>query len=441
MRRTTAPLLLAILFGPPTVADAADDGLAGDVAGDATYLEALYVDLHRHPELHDQETRTGARMAEELRTAGFTVNANIGGNGVLGRLDNGAGPVLLVRTIMDALPVAEQTGLAYASRVTATAADGSTVPVAHACGHDAMMTAAIGAARWLAAHRDAWRGTLLVVAQPADESITGARTMLADGLRERMPRPDYVLGYHLLPDYASDEVAWVEGYALAGAETADIVVRGIPGHGSFPADARDPVPLAAQIVTALQTLVTRRVPPLEVASLNVGYIHGGQEVNAIPAEVRLGVTVRFYDESVRTTLVEGIRRIAEYQARAYGMPDDRLPLVDFLPSGIGATFNDPDLTRKARAGFERALGPDHVVAGKRLLGTDETVAFAEAYDPPVPMLFFFYGSSAPAALAAAANGGPALPSLHAPEFKPDLAPTLDTGTRALVGAVTGILPP
>lgn len=435
-----AGVVAAALLGPHGAARgeaAADDALRADQA----HVRALYVDLHRNPELHDQEARTAARLAGELKAAGYTVQTGIGGHGVVGTLENGAGPTLLVRTIMDALPIAEQTGLPYASTATATAADGTEVPVAHACGHDAMMASAIGAARYLAAHRDGWRGTFVLLAQPADETILGARTMIADGLADRVPRPDYLVGYHLLPEFSSRQVAWRAGPALAGAETAEIVVRGVPGHGSFPADATDPIPLAAQIVLALQTLLTREVPPLKTASLNVGYIHGGQEVNAIPAEVRLGATVRFYDEAVRDTLRTGIARIVEHQARAYGVPDDRLPSVTFLPSGLGATVNDPDLAATLARGFERAVGADNVIEAERLLGTDETVAFTQAWSPPVPMVFFYYGSSPPAALAAAKAGGPALPSLHAPEFAPDTDPTLLTGTRALVGAVQAVLAP
>ncbi len=434
--------LTSLLLLISTAAGAGGDAtLASALDDDHAYLHALYVDLHQHPELHDQESWTGARMAAEMRAAGFEVHSGIGGHGVVGILRNGAGPTLMLRTVMDALPVAEQTGLAFASTAVATAADGSEVPVGHVCGHDAMMVSAIGAVRYLGKHRHTWRGTLVLVAQPADENILGARTMLADGLRDVLPRPDFIIGYHLLPVYASDQVGWTEGYALAGAETAEVVVKGIAGHGSFPADAKDPVPLAAQIILALQTLVTREIPPLETASLNVGYIHGGHEVNAIPAEVKLGVTVRFYAEAVRKKLVDGIRRIVEHQARAYGMPDDRMPEVTFLDSGLGATYNDPTLTATAVAGFRQALGADKVIEAERLLGTDETVAFAEAYEPPVPMLFFFYGSSDPAALAAAAAGGPALPSLHAPDFAPDAAPTLTTGSKALVGAATAVLPP
>lgn len=441
--RPFATLMVALLsvWETPSAVAAGDDTLQAAVAQDYAYLQDLYIDLHRSPELHGQEAKTAARMADEMRAAGFEVQTGIGGHGVLGVLRNGDGPTLLLRTIMDALPIAENTGLPFASSATATAADGSDVPVSHVCGHDSMMAASIGAIRYLNAHRELWRGTLLLVAQPADESIDGARTMLADGLREVMPKPDYVVGYHLLPDFASNQVAWVPGYALAGAETAEIVVRGIPGHGSFPADAKDPVPLAAQIVLALQTLITREVPPLETASLNIGSIHGGHEVNAIPAEVKLGLTMRFYSEDVRKTLVEGIPRIAENQARSYGVPEDRLPIVSFDDNGLGATFNDADLTRRIVPGFEWALGPEQVIETTRLLGTDETVAFSTAYGEPVPMVFFFYGSSAPAALAAAQAGGPALPSLHAPEFAPDTEATLRTGTKALAGAVVGILAP
>lgn len=440
MSRYLATLCVLVLL-PVYAARAGDTALDAAVAAGYAQVHALYVDLHQHPELHDQERWTGARMAAEMRSAGLEVKDGIGGHGVVGVLANGEGPTMLLRTIMDALPVAEKTGLPFASAATATAADGTTVPVAHVCGHDAMMAAAIGAARYLAAHRERWRGTLILLAQPADESILGARKMLADGLIDAIPKPDFIVAYHLLPEYSSRQVAWVEGHALAGSETAEIVVRGIPGHASFPADAKDPVPLAAHIVLALQTFIAREIPPLDDVTLNVGSIHGGQEVSAIPAEVKLGLSMSFYGETVREMLRTRIPQIAEHHARAYGLPEERMPLVTFLDNGIGSTFNDPQLTARAVSGFRWALGDENVVEGAQLIGTDETVAFSRAWPEPVPMMFFFYGSSPAEALAAARAGGKPLPSLHAPEFAPDVQATLTTGTKALVGAVVGILPP
>ncbi len=422
-------------------ADSGDPTLHAAITKDQAYVRALYVDLHQHPELHTQERLTGARIADEMRTAGLEVKQGIGGFGAVGVLRNGEGPTLLLRTIMDALPIAENTGLPFASKVTATAADGTTVPVAHVCGHDAIMAAAIGAARYFGKHRENWRGTFVLLAQPADESLLGARAMLKDGLLEAMPKPDFIVGYHLLPDFSSRQVAWVSGYGLAGSETAEIVVRGVPGHASFPAAAKDPVPLAAQIVLALQTFIAREVPPLEAVTLNVGSIHGGQEVSAIPAEVKLGLSMSFYSEKVREMLRARIPQIAEAHARALGLPEDRMPIVTFLDNGIGSTYNDPALTARAVSGFAWAVGKRNVVKGEQLLGTDETTALSHAYPEPVPMMFFYYGSSEPAALEAARTGGPPLPSLHAPEFAPDIDATLATGTKALVGAVVGILSP
>lgn len=440
MGRYLATLCVLVSL-PVCAASAGDASLDAAVAAGHAHVEALYIELHQHPELHDQERWTGARMAQEMRSAGFAVKDGIGGHGVVGVFNNGNGPTLLLRTIMDALPVAEKTGLPFASTATATAADGTAVPVAHVCGHDAMMAAAIGAVRFLAAHREHWRGTLVLLAQPADESILGARKMIADGLVDAIPRPDFIVAYHLLPEYSSRQVAWVEGDALAGSETAEIVVRGIPGHASFPADAKDPVPLAAQIVLALQTFIAREVPPLDDVTLNVGSIHGGQEVSAIPAEVKLGLSMSFYGEKVREMLRTRIPQIAENHARAYGLPEERLPLVTFFDNGIGSTFNDPKLTARAVSGFQWALGNDDVLEGAQLIGTDETVAFSRAWPAPIPMMFFFHGSSPPEALAAWRAGGKPLPSLHAPEFAPDVEATLRTGTKALVGAVVGILPP
>lgn len=409
------------------------------VETDLDYLTDLYKYFHRNPELHDQESKTGARIASEMRTAGLDVHEPIGGYGRVGVLKNGEGPVLLLRTVMDALPIEEETGLPYASTTTALGADGKEVPVSHVCGHDAMMVSSIGAIRYLAANKNKWQGTVILVAQPADESLLGARTMIRDGLVNAIAKPDYVIGYHLLPTFASNQIAWVSGYVTTGAETAEITVRGIPGHGSFPADAKDPIPLAAHIILAYQTMLTREIPPLDTASLNVGYIHAGQEVNAIPAEVKMGVTMRFYSNSVRDKLVAGIRRIAENQARAYGIPENRLPIVKLLPTGIGSAYNDHALTAKVVAGFKRVIDPENIVETIKLLGADETSAFANAWDTPLPMMFYFYGSTDPDALEAAEKGGPAIPSLHTPGFAPDLRPTLTTGAKSLVGAVLGVL--
>lgn len=406
---------------------------------DYSYLESIYFDIHQKPELHDQEKETSARMALEMEKAGFKVQNNIGGYGVVGILENGQGPVLALRTVMDALPIKENTGLPYSSSVTTITADGTEVPVSHSCGHDAMMVSSLGAIRILSAMREQWKGTLILIAQPADENLLGARQMIKDGLFERIPKPDYIVGYHLLPTFTSKTVAWVPGYVTTGAETATIIVRGVPGHGSFPEDAKDPVPLSAQIVLALQTLITRGISPLEVASLNVGSIHGGFEVNAIPAEVVLKLTTRFYSEEVRDQLISGIKRIAINQARAYGIPEDRLPVVTFLPSGMKSSYNDPELTKLAIKGFQETLGSENVLESTRILGTDETNAFSYAHDPAIPLLFFFYGSSDAEALSASKDGKKLLPSLHSAEFAPDLRPTLETGTKALVGLTLSVL--
>ena len=439
---------ISVIFSPFTLSETSMDGLVDDILhedlnevvdNDFPFLFDLYKYFHSNPELHGQELKTSSRMETEMRAVGLVVHRGIGGHGVVGVLRNGDGPVLLLRTVMDALPIKEKTGLPYASTVTSLGAGGKNVPVSHVCGHDAMMVSSIGAIRYLAANKTRWQGTLILVAQPADESLVGARTMVRDGLAGLIPTPDYVVGYHLLPTFASDQVAWVSRHVTAGAETAEITVRGVPGHGSFPADAKDPVPLAAHIILAYQTMLTREIPPLNTASLNVGYIHAGQEVNAIPAEVKLGVTVRFFSDSVRDKLIAGIQRIAENQARAYGMPEDRLPEVKFLPTGIAPAYNDEILTAKAVAGFRRVIGFENVVETTKLLGADETSAFANAWDKPVPMLFYFYGSTARELLVASETEGFAVPSLHTPEFAPDLRPTLKTGTKSLVGAVLGVL--
>ena len=317
--------------------------LLASTAAAQTPLPELYRHLHAHPELSFHEQRTAQRVSRELEALGFDVTTGIGGHGFAAVMRNGEGPTLMLRTDLDALPVREQTGKPYASTVTTTDEHGNTVSVMHACGHDVHMTVLVGTARELVTQRDRWRGTLLLIGQPAEERGAGARAMLADGLFERFPVPDYNLALHTSAGLPAGSIGYTSGYALASVDSVDLTVFGIGGHGAYPHTTRDPVVLAAQIVNALQTLVAREIAPIEPGVVTVGSIHGGSKHNIIPDRVDLQITVRSYSDETRDTLIDGIRRIARGQALAMGLPEDRLPQVTVRDERTRSTYNDPAL--------------------------------------------------------------------------------------------------
>ncbi|BDU72505.1 amidohydrolase [Mesoterricola silvestris] len=378
-------------------------------------LETLYQDLHRHPELSNRETRTASRMAEVLGEGGYEV-ARVGG-GVVGVLRNGPGPVVLLRTELDALPVEERTGLAYASEAKG---------VMHACGHDAHMAVWAGTAWLLARHRDRWRGTVLMVGQPAEELGEGAQAMLKDGLLTRFPRPGFAIALHDSPDLPAGSVAYVAGYTMAAVNSGSLTLFGRGGHGARPEAAVDPVVLAARTVLALQTLVSREKDPLEPAVLTVGAINGGTKTNVIPDQVTLLMTVRSYDPKVQARLLAGIARVAKGEALAAGSP--REPLLD-LGETLPATWNDPDFTRRLAARLATELGADKVAPGRPDMVSEDFGAFGTAAGIPSALLRF--GTVDPARYQAAKAAGTPLPSLHAPEFAPAMPGTLRTGVLAL----------
>lgn len=385
-------------------------------------LDALYRELHRHPELSGKEEQTAARMAAQLRGLGFEVHTGVGGHGVVGLLKNGAGPTLLVRTELDALPVAERTGLDYAS---------ATPGVMHACGHDLHMTGWVGAAAVLASLRDRWKGTLLLVGQPAEETVEGARAMLAAGLLRRFPKPDFGLAVHDRADLPAGRVAWVAGYAMANVDAADITLYGRGSHGARPELSVDPVVLAARVVLALQTLVSREKDPLEPAVLTVGSIHGGTKHNIIPEEVKLQLTVRSYDPGVRRRLLAGITRIVKAEAMAADAP--REPALVFS-EGQDATWNDPALARRLAAALARELGADSVVEGRPDMVAEDFGEFAKAGGFPSVMLRT--GTVDPEAFRA--SKGP-WPSLHGPDFAPAREPSIRAGVKVLALAALELL--
>ncbi len=394
---------------------------------DALYpeLDAFYQDLHQTPELSGQEEKTSAKLAERLRRLGYQVTTGVGGYGVVALLRNGAGPTLMLRTDMDALPVQESTGLPYASKVVAKLPEGSTVPVMHACGHDVHMTSLLGAATLLSQMKDRWSGTLMLIGQPAEETGTGALAMLKDGLFTKFPKPNFAVSLHDEADLPSGQIGYTPGYALAA------VGRG--GHGAYPHTTIDPIVIAARTILALQTIVARENSPLDPAVVTVGSIHGGSKHNVIPDEVKLQLTVRSYKEEVRKKVLSAIERIAKSEAAAANAPKE--PTVAVSES-LGATYNDPALTKRVASILSKAMGASNVVERAPVMGAEDFGAYTRA---GVPSVQFFIGAVEPEKYKKAKAEGVTLPSLHSSGFYPDRERTLRTGVTALTFVTLDIL--
>ncbi|OAI48372.1 peptidase M20 [Planctomycetaceae bacterium SCGC AG-212-F19] len=402
---------------------------------DAEYgtLEAMYKHIHANPELSLQELQTSARLAKELKGLGFEVTEKVGGTGVVGVLKNGKGPTVLVRTDMDALPIVEQTGLPYASKVQVRDKNGNAVGVMHACGHDMHMTCWVGAARVLAAMKDRWQGTLVFIAQPAEEIGQGAKAMLNDGLYEKFPRPDYALALHCDSRTPHGQLSYTEGFALANVDSVDITVRGKGGHGSAPHMTIDPVVLAARIVLDLQTIVSRERDPFDPAVVTVGSIHGGTKHNIIPPEVKLQLTVRTTNDKTRKEVLEGIARIAKAAAAGARAPE---PLVEHNPLEFTpATINDIPLTRKTAAVLKEALGEENVKSRPAVLGGEDFGRYAGAGDKKIPVFLFWLGTVPAERLKAGAEPL----SLHSDAYYPVPEPSIKTGVLGMSLAVLNLV--
>ncbi len=436
--------LLTILILRPTSPGIAEGAAASReqvqtrVEQEYSNLFELYKHLHTHPELSFQEEKTSARVAEELRAAGYEVTTAVGKHGVVAVLRNGSGSTVLVRTDMDALPVKEQTGLPYASSVTAKDPDGKEVPVMHACGHDMNMTCVLGAARVLAKLKEAWHGTLVVIGQPAEERGGGARAMLADGLFQKFPRPDFCLALHDSAEVSAGAISYTPGFALANVDSVDVIVHGIGGHGAYPHKTKDPVVLAAQIILGLQTIVSREIEPGDPAVVTVGSIHGGTKHNIIPDEVHLQLTVRSYTDEVRRQTIDAIKRIVRGQAMAAGIPEDRMPEVKLGDDFVAATFNNPELTVRITSVFKTWFGESNVVQKKPTMGGEDFGEFGRTSDK-IPICMFFVGGVRPEALKESEQTGKALPSLHSPFWAPVPEPTIKTGVTAMTAAVLELM--
>src|SRR5947199_3977538 len=431
-----APLLA---FGQPTPQSIANAELPS--------LLTIYKDIHSHPELSTKEQRSSAIVAKELRAAGCEVTENFGHYnnpdwkryGVVGVMKNGDGRTEMVRTDMDALPVQEQTGASYASKVTMTNVEGKEMPVMHACGHDIHMSALIGTARALGKLKDKWHGTIIFIGQPAEETVGGAKAMLKDGLYTRWPKPDYALALHDDAEFEAGKITLTEGYALANVDSVDVIVHGIGGHGAAPHKTKDPIVLSAEIINAWQTIASREKNPIDPAVITVGSIHGGTKHNIIPDEVKMQLTVRTYKKEVREKVLAAIARIAKDCATAFGLPPDKLPEVHVLQDEFSAaTYNNPELTRRIAAALKTALGNDNVVQKDPSMGAEDFCEYSLP-DHSIPALMFTVGAVDPAKVAESKKTGVSLPSLHSSKFAPVPEPTIRTGTIGMTTAVLELM--
>jgi len=410
-------------------------------------LLAIYKDLHSHPELSWHEEKTSAFVAKELRATGCEVTENFGkydnpnlkSYGVIGIMKNGTGPTVLVRTDMDALPVHEETGLPYASNVVTKNDEGKDVPVGHMCGHDAHMSAFIGTARALQRLKDQWAGTIMFVAQPAEETGNGARALLKGGLYNRFGKPDFAVGFHDKADLQTGHIGITPGYTYANVDSVDVTVRGVGGHGAYPHKTKDPVVLAAEMINAWQTIASRENNPLDPIVVTVGSIHGGTKHNIIPDEVKMQLTVRTYKSDVRDRVLKAIDEIAKGIANAGGVPVDRAPIVNVLNNQFTpATYNNPDLTKRLVAVWKNVLGADNVEIVDPTMGGEDFSEYSLA-DHSIPAVDFHIGAVDPEKIVQFKKEGKELPSLHSSKFAPVPEPTIRVGIIGMTSAVLELM--
>jgi hippurate hydrolase len=411
-------------------------------------LLTIYKDLHSHPELSTHEERSAAIVAKELKAAGCEVTERVGKYekpgltcfGVIGVMKNGDGPTVAIRTDLDALPVHEETGVPYASTVTTKNDTGQEVSVMHACGHDIHMSTFIGTARALGKLKDKWHGTIIFIGQPAEETVGGARALLKDGLYTRWPKPNYVLGLHDDAEIATGQIGVTEGYCYANVDSVDVTVRGVGGHGAYPHKTKDPVVLAAEMITAWQTIASRENNPIDPIVITVGSIHGGTKHNIISDEVKMQLTVRTYKQEVRDRVLAAIERIAKGIATTAGVAADRAPLVQVEKDQYTpATYNNPELTKRVTVALKAAIGADNVVAKDPTMGGEDFSEYSLP-DHSIPAFMFNVGAVDPAKAAESKKPGAApLPSLHSSKFAPVPEPTIRTGLIGMTSAVLDLM--
>jgi len=437
-----ASLLLCLLL--PLSINAQQLSVDAMIDRDMASMLSTYKMLHGAPELSHREEKTATFFAQELRKLGYQVTERVGkfdnpdwtGYGVVAVMTNGTGRTVLVRTELDALPVEEKTGVPYASKVRAKNDAGVEVSVMHACGHDIHMTSLLATAKILAELKSKWEGTLVLLGQPSEETGDGARALLKDNLYSRFPRPDYAIALHDKPELETGKIGYTPGYAMASATSIDIKIRGVGGHGSAPETTKDPVVVAAQVVLALQTIVSRENSPLDPAVVTVGSIHGGTRYNIIPDEVNLQLTVRTYKEDVRQKILASIERIVKAAAASAGIPEDRAPIIK-VSEGTTSTYNDPKLLEQLMPALQRDLGKENVVQTPPIMASEDFGYLS--LDQKIPATIIWLGASDPQKVKAYRETGASIPGLHSALFAPIPEPTLRTGVKATASAVMELL--
>ena len=432
------PCLRAGLFGLlaliPTLVNSTP--LSDAIDKDYPYLDSLFKHFHANPELSMQEFASSDRLAAELQKLGFKLTRQIGNTGLVGTLKNGPGPVLMIRADMDGLPVVEKTGLSYASTARQLNSEGVDMPVMHACGHDMHMTSLVGVARRMVELKDQWSGTLMLLGQPAEESLGGARAMVADNLYQRVGRPDAALALHVIAKYPAGKIAFSDGMMYSSADTVKITVHGVATHGAAPQRGKDPVVIGSQLVLNLQTIVTREISPMEPALITVGAFNAGTAPNVITDEAVLRITVRANSEKTRNQLLDAIERVALNTARTAGISEDRLPTVEIAPDGASTTVNNAALAQRVRAAMRAGMRADQFIPWYQSDMGAEDFPDLVGIDPPIPSVYFEVGGT-PAQAIASGNWGPH----HSPLFKIDPEASIRAGVQAMTLAALEILKP
>ena len=438
MKRIFAALFASavLLVFTPAKASELADAIAADYQ---SHLGPLWDHFHRNPELSLMEHKTAARLAEEIRAVGFEVTEGVGGTGIVAILKNGPGPMVMMRADMDGLPVKEQSGLANASTVQMEDWDGNLVGVMHACGHDVHITSLVGTARRMAAMRDQWSGTLMLIGQPAEEKGPGAQAMMDDDIWIRFGKPDYALAFHVAADSEAGKITVSEGSPYAGADTVDIAVHGIGAHGAYPHQGKDPVVIAAQIVINLQTIISRELAPRHAGVVTVGSFHAGTKHNIISDRADLQLTVRSLNPQVREQLLSAIERVAIGTARTAGLPEDKMPDVVVSEFSYPPTFNDANLARRIKGVLIEKMGADALIdSAETGMGAEDFGFFTT--EPYIPSVYFAVGGTPKEDFERAEAGGPAVASHHSPLFKISAEPSVKAGVEATVLALMDLLP-
>ncbi|PHI36645.1 peptidase M20 [Pseudoalteromonas sp. GCY] len=430
-----SPLALGLIA---TLSWHANADLKQQVAESMPELESLYLHLHQNPELSYKEEKTAGRLADEMRRLGYDVTENVGGFGVVGMLKNGDGPTVMIRADTDGLPIIEETGKSYASKVKVKDDAGNVVGVMHGCGHDIHMTSLIGTAKQLMANKEKWQGTLMLVAQPAEEVGGGAKAMLKEGLYTQFAKPDHVIGLHVSASVPAGKVAIAPGYALANVDSVDIIVKGKGGHGAYPHTTIDPVVLASRIVLGLQTITSREISPLEPSVITVGSIHGGSKHNIISNEVKLQLTLRSYNPDVREQQIAAIKRLTAGIAQSAGLEDSLVPEVIVHESeSIPSTYNNPELAEFLTSAIKQEIGAENVEQSQPVMAGEDFGLYGRT-DDNVPITIFWLGGVNQAIFDAAQKSGEPLPSLHSSKFAPDYPIAIATGVRAMTNSALAL---